>query len=87
VQRADLLERAWIQRRTKRFNVFTGDIIVLASDTLAKWLLTQVQQQTDRWMPLLTGIASAEFEQRIRQEFHQGRIEDDDLTMLVIPVQ
>lgn len=85
--RTDLLERAWAQRKTKLCKVSPGDIIVLASHTLAKWLLTQVQQHTDRWRPLLSGITPAEFEQYIRTEFHNGRIEDDDLTMLIIPIQ
>jgi len=87
VLRTDLLERAWAQRKTKLCKVSPGDIIVLASGTLAKWLLTQVQQHTDRWKPLLSGITPAEFEQYIRTEFHNHRIEDDDLTMLIIPIQ
>src|SRR2546421_9771795 len=87
VLRTDLLERAWAQRKTKLCKVSPGDIIVLASGTLAKWLLTQVQQHTDRWRPLLSGISPAEFEQYIRTELHNDRIEDDDLTMLIIPIQ
>src|SRR6266568_2282687 len=87
VLRSDLLERAWAQRKTKLCKVSPGDIIVLASHTLAKWLLTQVQQHTDRWRPLLNGISPAEFEQYIRTEFHNDRIEDDDLSMLIIPIQ
>src|SRR2546421_979834 len=87
VLRTDLLERAWAQRKTKLCKVSPGDIIVLASGTLAKWLLTQVQQHTDRWRPLLSGISTAEFEQYIRTELHNDRIEDDDLTMLIIPIQ
>ena len=87
VLRSDLLERAWAQRKTKLCKVSPGDIIVLASGTLAKWLLTQVQQHTERWRPLLSGISPAEFEQYIRTELHNDRIEDDDLTMLIIPIQ
>ena len=87
VLRTDLLERAWAQRKTKLCKVSPGDIIVLASNTLAKWLITQVQQHTDWWKPLLSGITPAEFEQYIRTEFHNHRIEDDDLTMLIIPIQ
>ena len=85
--RTDLLEQAWTQRKTKLCKVSSGDIIVLASHTLAKWLLTQVQQHSDRWRPLLSGISTAEFEQYIRTELHNDCIEDDDLTMLIIPIQ
>ena len=64
------------------------DRLVLASDTLAKWLLGQVQQgNANRWMPLLTCEDAGEFEQQIRNEFYIDHIEDDDLTMLIIPIQ
>jgi hypothetical protein len=84
--RADLLERAWMQRKTARFNAFPGDLVVLASDTLAKWLLTQAQQHTRKYIPLLTCTNLDEFERRIRHELHDDHIEDDDLTMLIIPI-
>jgi len=84
--RADLLDRSWLQRKIMQIAAFPGDYIVLASDTVAKWLLTQVQQNTDTWMPLLTSITSTEFARRMRYEARRGRIEDDDLTILVIPV-
>ena len=86
VQRTDLLERAWVQRKTMHINVFSGDLIVLASDSLAKWLLAQVYQNSDKWLPLITCTSLQEFEQRVRAELHNGQIEDDDLTMLVIPI-
>lgn len=86
VQRTDLLERAWVQRKTMHINVFSGDLIVLASDALAKWLLTQMYQQTNKWLPLLTSHSAEEFERCVRGELQQGLIEDDDLTMLVIPI-
>ena len=86
VQRTDLLERAWVQRKTLHVSVFSGDLIVLATDSLAKWLLAQVYQNSNKWLPLITCNSPEEFEQRIRTELHNGQIEDDDLTMLVIPI-
>src|SRR5713226_520177 len=86
VPREDLLERTWVRRKTMHLNVFAGNLIVLASDTMAKWLLVQVHKNGDRWLPLLTSGSASEFEQRIRQELFSGQIEDDDLTMLVIPI-
>ncbi len=54
-QRDDLLAWAWTHAKTTMVSAFPGDLLVLATDTLAKWLLTQVQQQnTDRWVPLLS---------------------------------
>ncbi len=86
VLRIDLLERSWMQRKIMQLSASPGDYVVLASDTVAKWLLAQLQQNTDTWMPLLTSTTSTEFEQRMRYEARCGRIEDDDLTMLIIPV-
>lgn len=86
VQRTDLLERAWAQRKTMHINVFSGDLIVLATDSLAKWLLAQVYQKSNKWLPLITCNSLQEFEQCVRAELHNGQIEDDDLTMLVIPI-
>ncbi len=86
VQRTELLERAWVRRKTMNINVFSGDLIVLATDALAKWLLMRVYQNSNKWLPLLSSNSAAEFEQRVREELHNGLLEDDDLTMLVIPI-
>lgn len=86
VQRTDLLERAWVRRKTTYINVFSGDLIVLATGALAKWLLMRVYQNSNTWLPLLSSSSAAEFEQRVREELRNGLLEDDDLTMLVIPI-
>lgn len=85
--RPDLMERTWMSKQILDLvSVKSGDRLVLTSDTLAKWFLTQIEQHTNRWQPFLALTELQSFEQRIREELHQGRIEDDDLTMLVIPV-
>lgn len=84
--RPDLIERAWARRKTMLINAFPGDMLALASDTLAKWILTQIERGSDRWQPLLSISDLGAFEQYIRREFHRDGIEDDDLTMLVIPL-
>lgn len=81
-----MLERAWVRRKTTYINVFSGDLIVLATDALAKWLLMRVYQNSNKWLPLLSSNSAAEFEQRVREELRNGLLEDDDLTMLVIPI-
>lgn len=86
VQRTDLLERAWVRRKTTYINVFSGDLIVLATGALAKWLLMRAYQNSNKWLPLLSSNSAAEFEQRVREELRNGLLEDDDLTMLVIPI-
>lgn len=84
--RPDLIERAWARRKTMLINAFPGDMLVLATDTLAKWILTQIERNSDRWQLLLSITDPGAFEQHIRREFHRDRVEDDDLTMLVIPI-
>jgi|GEM_PF-3440698 len=84
--RPDLVESAWKRHKTMLINAFPGDMLVLATDTLAKWLLTQIEQGTNRWEPLLSITDPGAFEQHIRREFHNDQVEDDDLTMLVIPI-
>jgi len=59
---------------------------VLATDTLAKWLLKQIERDTRRWTPLLSISDPGAFEQHIRRELQRDQVEDDDLTMLVIPI-
>lgn len=84
--RPDLVERAWQRHKTMLINAFPGDLLVLTTDTLAKWLLTQIEQDTRRWNPLLSISDPDTFEQHIRREFHRDHAEDDDLTMLIIPI-
>jgi hypothetical protein len=85
--RADLLERAWVLHQTTSINAQPGDHIILASATLAQWLLLQVEQNTGLWVPFLNITDPKEFEYRMRHELHAGRIQDDDLTMLSIAVR
>ncbi|MGB8345106.1 MAG: hypothetical protein WCD86_09490 [Ktedonobacteraceae bacterium] len=84
--RPDLVERAWQRRKTMLINAFPGDLLVLTTDTLAKWLLQQIEQDTRRWMPLLSISDPGAFEQHIRREFHNDQVDDDDMTLLVIPI-
>jgi hypothetical protein len=82
----ELADRAWTRHKATTFSVRSGDLIVLATDTLAKWILTQIEQQTNRWQSLLSLITFDDFEHFIRSEFHRNQVEDDDVTMLVIPI-
>lgn len=86
VARPDLIERTWKSHKAATISASPGDLLVLATDTLAKWLLAQIEQGTDRWQSLLTTPASEDFEDYIRREFQRDHIEDDDVTMLLIPL-
>ena len=86
VARPDLIERAWKSHQTATISASPGDLLVLATDTLAKWLLAQIEQGTDRWQDLLATMTPEDFEDYIRREFQRDHVEDDDVTMLLIPL-
>ncbi|HEY0753824.1 MAG TPA: hypothetical protein VGD98_07685 [Ktedonobacteraceae bacterium] len=85
-KRQELVENAWMLRRSTILNVYSGDLLVLATDTLAKWILTQIERQTQHWQCLLSPLTPAEFAVSMRREFQRDQSEDDDITMLVIPI-
>ncbi len=84
--KAELIERAWNWHQEFLVSALPGDRIVLATDTLAKWIIMQLQYQMTTWTLLLDSTDAALHEQMLRQELHANRMEDDDLTMLVIPI-
>lgn len=82
-----LIKHAWEWKIQKTFTALFGDYIVLASDTMAKWLLAQQNNAHNLWKEMLTNTEQAYFEKIVREERIRGRMEDDDLTLLVIPIQ
>jgi hypothetical protein len=86
VARPDLVERAWKSHKAATISASPGDLLVLATDTLAKWLLAQIEQGTDHWQGLLATMTPEDFEDYIRREFQRDHVEDDDVTMLLIPL-
>lgn len=85
--REDMLKGAWTHHQKTSINALAGDRIILATGTIARWLLWQIEQNTGRWVPFLNITHPKVFEQYMREEQHAGRIEDEDLTMLSIVVQ
>ncbi len=85
-ERPDLVKRAWASHKATTLSAFPGDMIVLATDTLARWIWAQIELQTNRWQLLLTLQTLDEFEAYLRSEFRRDQVEDDDVTMLVIPL-
>jgi hypothetical protein len=85
--REDMLKGAWTHHQKISINALTGDRIILATGTIARWLLRQIEQNTGHWVPFLNITDPEVFAQYLRQEQQAGRIEDEDLTMLSIAVQ
>jgi hypothetical protein len=63
-----------------------GDVLMMATDALAQWMLSQVEQQQADWciFPILTD--PQRFAKLIEQERQDGRMADDDTTLVVIPL-
>ncbi|MGH2497941.1 MAG: protein phosphatase 2C domain-containing protein [Ktedonobacteraceae bacterium] len=81
--RSDLIEQAWQTAQIKRFDFEWGDIILLTTDALAKWIVTDVQ----RVPTLLTMRDKEAFGDFVLRERSEGTLELDDVTLLIIYLQ
>ncbi|HCI80012.1 MAG TPA: hypothetical protein DHW02_09995, partial [Ktedonobacter sp.] len=77
---------AWTLWQEGSIAALPGDRIVLATASLAQWILMQVQQHQMQWTTLLESTNSAFHEQMLRSEQHANRLGNGDVTMLVIPI-
>lgn len=78
----------WVKEA--QFTVQSGDLLVLGSDSIAKWLLDQMNEDGDQWEALLACRDPEDFAERINVartgKPNQTALEDDDVTLLLIPV-
>jgi hypothetical protein len=82
-----LFEQAWGAQKTLHCAAQPGDYVVLATDTLAKWMLQQAHYPSKRLSALLQSANQDQFSIFVHEELRAKRIEeDDDMTLLVIPV-
>jgi len=80
-------------RRLDPIEVRKGDVVILATDSVAQWLLniaSQAGSSKETPWPNLLEIASLtsqeEFARIVEQECDAGHLERDDETMLIIPI-
>lgn len=78
------IQRSWRVLKSSWFTAQQGDYIVLASDTLAHWLLTQLMKKSKHWYALLSMTSLDEFQQFIAQERAELRMEEDDIAFQII---
>lgn len=82
-----LFEQAWAAQKTLHYAAQPGDYVVLATDTLAKWMLQQAYYPSERLTALLQSANQDQFSKIVHEELRAKHIEeDDDMTLLVIPV-
>jgi hypothetical protein len=60
---------------------------VLTSDALAKWILTQIEQGRPEWQKILSMQNAREFAHHIDKARTHWGLEDDDITLLMVPVE
>lgn len=87
----------WV--RWEKLEAQPGDRVVLASDAIARWLLTQALAEdplpaaedsavaVEDWHRVLTMGDRAEFERLVRGEMRAGRMEEDDVMLAVITIE
>lgn len=84
---AFLFDQAWTAQKTLRYTAQPGDYVVLATDTLAKWIMQQMHHPLERLTALLQSANLDQFSKIVHEELSTKSIEeDDDMTLLVIPV-
>jgi hypothetical protein len=82
-----LFDQAWAAQKTLRCTAQPGDYVVLATDTLAKWIMQQGHHPSERLTALLQSTNFDQFSKIVHEELSTKSIEeDDDMTLLVIPV-
>jgi hypothetical protein len=100
---SDIVKRMVSSVKVYDEDVQRGDLVVLATDSVAKWLLAQslaangkrakhvtsngADAFTPDWHLALTMRDQAEFEQLVEREYQTGRMDKDDYTLLVIPIE
>ncbi len=76
-------ERAWREVRRLTLAAQPGDRILLATDTLAEWLLRDPAERLGE-LDALTDDAA--FVALLAREREQGHMKDDDMTVMIIPI-
>ena len=63
----------------------TGDLLILATDALACWILAENAAEERPWETLL-GLDSSEWETWVGEQRHGGFMRNDDTTLVIIQV-
>jgi hypothetical protein len=80
----------WVKVHQSRFTATRSDIIVLATDALAQWIMRMSEQKIrtefDPWRELfiLRDNAIGDFKQFVDHQRRTGAMEIDDTTLMII---
>lgn len=79
--------RAWRQVKQEIYEAQPGDYVLLATDALAKWILTLTKQGGNPWIELLTLTNDAAFREFVVRERDRETLDVDDTTLMTIPIK
>lgn len=65
-------------------NATVGDVLVMASEPLARWIYTQLESGIDPWPELLSLPDDTSFAALVSRERASGRMRDDDTALMFI---
>ena len=71
--------------RFKNGSLRHGDVLMMATDALAQWLLSQFEQQQTTWNILPSLTDPRRFAELVEKGRQSGDMVDDDTTLVVIP--
>ena len=77
----------YIKTKTRAFN--RGSVFILATDALAQFILTPEEEQLpeDKLADLLAIQDNDAFEEYCRKRKAEGRIQDDDYTLMIVRIE
>jgi serine/threonine protein phosphatase PrpC len=71
--------------KSKSQNYNSGDVLLLATDALAEWLLKKIEENDpDWWQSLLYLTTNQEFVALVHQERANKRMKNDDATLVIV---
>ena len=76
----------WEQVRQLRGEVRAGDVVILASDALAAWLLQECESSGKPWETLLS-LNADEWDGWVQSQRAERSMRNDDTTLIVIKVE
>jgi hypothetical protein len=76
--------RAWADLRRLTLTAQPEDVMLLATDTLAGWILRDPAGRIARLLALPDAVA---YETLIAEERQSGEMNDDDMTLLIVPIE
>ena len=76
----------WEQVRQLRGEIRTGDVVILASDALAAWLLQECESHGRPWETLLSMDAD-EWEGWVQAQRAERSMRNDDTTLIIIKAE